>query len=156
MYLHLLEIVYGVEDRKAVEGWLSQTHLGGVVISTEQYDDQILAVLASEQALEEASQHLQRYPAVSSCEEKWRFVYRIAITSASEHILSSFPFSPGEEWYIGPEKTMYLSVQTQQLGEKQLAWLARSPDIARWEYLFDLTSVLAAGAFLHKKSYPRV
>lgn len=147
MYLHLLEIVYTVESRETVEMWLSQANLGSVVISTEQYNDEILAVLASEQAVEEAHQEMQWHPAISSCEGKQRVVYRITTTSTSEHALCSFPFRHGEECYVGPEKMIYLSVQSHQLNENQLSWLAENSDIVKWEYLFDLTSVLAVGEF---------
>lgn len=147
MYLHLLEIVYAIEGREAVEMWLSQANLSSVVISTEQYDNEILAVLASKHAVEEAHQEMQWHPAISSCEGKKRVVYRITTTSTSEHALDSFPFCHGEEYYVGPKKTMYLSVLSHQLSEKQLSWLIENSDVVEWEYLFDLTSVLAVGDF---------
>jgi hypothetical protein len=154
MHLYLLEIVYALERCEAVEEWLARTDLGGVVISTEQYDEEILAVLASEQTLEKAYLQVWQHPFVSSCEEKQRVVYRVTTTSDPQHALCSFPFRPGEEWYTGPANMMYLSVQSRQLSEKQLCWLAESTTITRWEHRFDLIPVLPAGAATSFSAHP--
>ena len=78
MNLYLLEVTYAAQDRKTVEPWLSQANLGCVLLSSEQYNDEILTVLASNQALVETSKKLCQHPAISSCEEKRRDIYRIA------------------------------------------------------------------------------
>ncbi|HVU66122.1 MAG TPA: hypothetical protein VHD63_03295 [Ktedonobacteraceae bacterium] len=147
MRLYLLEIVYTVEKCEAVEGWLARTDLGGVVISTEQYDEEILAVLASERTLEKAYLQAWQHPFISSCEEKQRMVYRVTTASDPQHALCSFPFRPGEEWYAGSANMMYLSVQARQLSEKQLCWLAENTAITRWEHQFDLVPVLPVPLF---------
>jgi hypothetical protein len=126
-----------------VERWLSQAHLRGVLISAKQYDDEILAVLANDEALTEEHKKLQRNPAISSSEEKRRVVYRVAPTTAPQSALSSFPLHEGEEWYLGAENTAYLCVQSPQLSDEQISWLVTSTDIASWDYLFDLTPMLA-------------
>jgi hypothetical protein len=143
MYLHLLEITYAVEDRATIETWLSQAYLGGAIISTEQYSDEILAVLASEQVLGETYQELQRHPAISSCEKKRRAVYRVTTITEPKHALCAFPFREGEEWYVGSGKMIYLCVLSHRLSEQQAAWLATNTHISEWKYLFDLISVLA-------------
>ncbi len=143
MYVHLLEIVYKVEQRDSAEKWLTHTNHDGVVISTERYGDEILAILASEQALEEPLQQLRQHPSISFCEEKRRALYRITTVSTSEHTLCSFPFRFGEEWYIGPQKTMYLSLQSHRLSNKQLCWLRENVNITGWQDQFPLTSALA-------------
>ena|SRR5260370_42150477 len=139
MNLYLLEVTYAAQDRETVEPWLSQADLGCVLLSSEQYNDEILSVLASNQALVETSKKLCQHPAISSCEGKQRVIYRIATTTAPEHVLCSFPFRLGEEWYVGPGKTTYFSAQSHQLSEKQISWLATNPAIATWEDAFDLT-----------------
>src|SRR5260370_3222975 len=61
MYLHLLEFTYAVADRETVETWLSRVDLGeAALMSVKQYDDEILAVLASYQALAEEHKKLQQ------------------------------------------------------------------------------------------------
>jgi hypothetical protein len=114
-----------------------------VLISARQYDDEILAVLANDEALTEEHKKLQGHPAISSSEEKWRAVYRVAPTTAPESALSSFPLREGEEWYLGAEKTAYLCVQSHQLSDEQISWLNTSTDIATWEDHFDLTPMPA-------------
>src|SRR5438067_691545 len=115
MDLHLLEFEYRVEDRETVETWLSQAGLDGVLLSIEQYNNEMLAVLASNQTLKEARLKLQQHPAISSSTEKQRVVYRVVTTTAPGLVLSSFPFREGEEWYLGAEKTAYLSMQSRLL-----------------------------------------
>ena len=144
MYVNLLEIVYAVEDRETVETLLSQANLGGVIISTEQYDEEILSVLASEQTLLPALKQLHHHRAIASCEEKRRTIYRVATSTEPEHVLCSFPFREGEEWYTGPGATSYLSVQAHDLSDEQISWLAARTDIVNWKYDFDLTPVLVA------------
>ena len=140
MHLYLLEFTYGVEDRETVETWLSQADLGGaVLISIEQYDDQILAVLANYQALAAEHKKLQQRPAISSCEAKQCAVYRITTTATPASMLYSFPLREGEEWYHGAEQTAYLCVQSHLLSEAQISWLVTSTDIIAWEDLFELT-----------------
>lgn len=146
MYLSLLEFTYAVEDRDAVEGFLSQADLAGVLISTEQYDDEILAVLASHQEPVSAYQQLRRHPAISFCEVKRRVVYRVTTITAPKLALSSFP-GENSEWYHGDANVTYLSTQTDQLSDKQVSWLAACAQIVAWEYQFDLApvKVLAPG-----------
>jgi hypothetical protein len=141
MYLYLLEFIYRVKDRELVETWLSRENLGGVLISTRQYGDEILAVLANDQALVEARKQLRRHPAVSSCVEKWCLVYRIVATTTLELVISSFPLRGGEEWYLGTEKMAYLCTQWHQLSTEQMSWLLTSPTIVSWEDQFDLTPI---------------
>ena len=143
MYLYLLEFTYVVVDHKAVETWLAQAHLHGVLISISQYHDEMLAVLANEQALVEEYRTLHRHPAISSCVEKYCDVYRIMTTSAPKQVLSSFPLREGEEWYGGIEKMAYLCVQSHQLSGEQIFWLANNKNITAWQDRFDLTSMLA-------------
>lgn len=148
MYLYLLEITYPVHECARVETWLSQAQLGGVIISIEQYTDEILAVLASEQSLkEEVCQQVRLHSAISSCEGKRRAVYRVTTKTTSEHVLCSFPFRAGEEWYLGSENSAYLCVQSPQLSDKQLAWLATNAAIAEWRSRFDLVPVLTASVY---------
>ncbi len=144
MYVHLLEIVYKVEHRDSAEKWIAHTNHAGVVISIERYGDEILTIIASEQSLEGPLQQLRLHPSISFCEEKRRAVYRITTVSTSEHTLCSFPFRFGEEWYSGPEKIMYLSLQSHRLSNKQLCWLRENVNITGWQEQFPLTSALAA------------
>jgi hypothetical protein len=141
MFLNLLEIAYAIENREVVETWLSQANLGGVIISTEQYDDEILSVLASAQALFPALIQLQQNSAITSCEEKLRAIYRVITSTEPKHALCSFPFRDGEEWYLGSGETIYLSVQSHELSDEQISWLAASADIVDWKYTFALTPV---------------
>ena len=143
MHLHLLEITYMLEDRATVEAWLAQADLDGMVISTEQYDDEILTVLANVQPLEKVCQQAQQHPVISTCEEKQRAVFRVTVTTEPGHVLCSFPFRGGEEWYIGTGKTAYLCVQSHQLDDQQISWLAASAEIAGWERWFDLAQTPA-------------
>ena len=110
-----------------------------MLISTSQYWDEILAVLANDQTLAEDREKLQLHPAISSCVEKQCNVYRITTTTAPKKALSLFPLREGEEWYQGPAKVAYLCVQSRQLSDVQISWLTTSEDIAAWEYRFDLT-----------------
>ena len=139
MNLYLLEFTYAAEDRESVEAWLSQPELGGMLLSVEQYDDEILAVLADTQPLIKACKKLQQNPAISSCERKLRAIYRVATATSPEHVLCTFPFRAGEEWYLGPGKTTYLSTQLQPLTDAQISWLTNNTAIASWEDTFDLT-----------------
>jgi hypothetical protein len=155
MYLHLLEFTYAVADREGVETWLSQADLGGAaLISIKQYDDEILAVLASYQALVEEHKKLQQHPAISSCVAKQCTVYRITTTTAPASALSSFPLREEEEWYQGAQKTAYLCVQSHQLSEEQTSWLATNADIIAWEDLFELPPLASEkfSAFRHHAS----
>ncbi len=142
MHVHLLEIVYASENRETVETWLSRADLGGVIISTEQYDDEVLAVLASEQSLGEALQQVRQQPAISSYEEKRRAIYRFTTTITPEHVLCSFPFHNGEEWYLGSGNVAYLCMPADQFNCIQVSWLAHSTDIDEWCPVFDLVPVL--------------
>jgi hypothetical protein len=99
--------------------------------------------LANNEALTEEHKKLQGNPAISSSEEKRRVVYHIAPTIAPESALSSFPLHEGEEWYLGAENTAYLCVQSPQLSDEQISWLVTNTAIATWDYLFDLTPMLA-------------
>jgi hypothetical protein len=142
MYLYLLEFTYAVMNHKTVETWLAQAHLGGALISVSQYHDEMLAVLASEQSLGEEYRTLHWHPAISSCVEKYRAVYRIVTAVAPKLVLSSFPLRAGEEWYVGTEKIAYLCVQLHPLGAEQISWLANNKNITAWQDRFDLTSML--------------
>jgi hypothetical protein len=138
MYLHLLELIYAVEDGDRIQMWLSDADLRGVFISSEQYDDQMLIVLADNQPLAEAHKRLRRCPAVSSCEEKLCAVYRIITTIKPEIVFRSFPLRNGEEWYWGGEKTIYLCLTTHELSKEQISWLVTCRHIAEWEGFFNL------------------
>lgn len=144
MYLYLLEITYNVDERAKAEEWLTQAQLDGVIVSVEQYNDEILAVLANKQSLADACHVLRQQPLITSCEGKRRAVYRITTATASEHVLCSFPFRAGEEWYLGPGNIAYLCVQSPQLCEKQMAWLTSNPAITAWRAVFDLIPMLPA------------
>ena len=148
MYLGLLEIAYAVEDQEEAEALLSQENLGGVIISTEQYEDEILSVLANEETLLPAYRKLHGNYAIVSCEVKWRAVYLVTTTTEPKHALCSFPFRDGEEWYLGQGKTIYLSVQAHGLSDEQISWLATRPNIVDWKYDFELIPVLVPHAFL--------
>lgn len=138
MDLYLLEVTYTSEDRQIVEPWLTQADPESTLLSVEQYDDEILAVLASRYPLTEVQKQLQQRSVISSCEGKRRALYRVTTTTTPEHVLCTFPFRAGEEWYLGPGKTTYLSAQTHELREEQLAWLATRAEIVTWEDTFDL------------------
>ena len=142
MDLYLLEVTYAAEDRQLVEPWLSQVHPKAVLLSVEQYDDEILAVLVSQQSLIEVHKKLQRHSAISSCESKRRALYRVTTSIEPAHVLCTFPFRAGEEWYLGPGKTTYLSAQSHQLREEQLSWLNNHTEIVTWEDAFDLIPML--------------
>ena len=141
MYLHLLELIYAVEDTEVVKMWLSQAGLGGVLISTEQYNEEMLVVLADDHTLVELYAKLRLCPAISSCEGKRRAVYRIMTTIAPEWAIYSFPLGEGEEWYRGDENTAYLCKQFQQFSDEQICWLATCRHIVRWECSFDLMPI---------------
>lgn len=142
MYVYLLEFTYAAKDREAIERWLAQADLGGVLLSTEPYDDEILAVLASNRAFGTASQSLSQYPLIASCEAKQCVMYRITTTSTPGCVLHSFPLREGEEWYPGAEQTAYLCLQSHQLSHEQIRWLAVNTAIVGWEYIFDLAPLL--------------
>lgn len=144
MLLHLLEVTYAVEDRETVEEWFVHTQLGGEVISIEQYDDEILAVLASVQPSHELLMQVRQQPDITSCHLKKRVIHRIETTTPPTHVLCSFPFREGEEWYLGPGNVAYLCVQAYNFTTKQIAWLTANTAIATWSDLFDLTSFFAA------------
>lgn len=138
MYVYILEFVYAAEDRETVEKWLAQAELGGVLLSSEPYDDEILAILASSRAFGEKSRKLRQHPLISSCEAKQCAMYRITTTTAPGWVLHSFPLREGEEWYPGSRQTAYLCLQSHQLSNEQISWLATSTAIVGWEYAFDL------------------
>jgi len=142
VYLYLLAFIYTVKHRETVEAWLSQANLGGVLINIRQYDDEILALLASHQPLEEERQKLCEHPAISSCEAKECFVFRVTTTSAPELVFRSFPLRWGEEWYPGAGRTVYLCLQSGLLSDQQISWLSSRTEIAEWRDMFDLTSML--------------
>lgn len=139
MYLFLLEFTYAAEDRAIIERWLKQEELGGTLICTMQYDDEILAVLASKHTLIEALQKMQQQPAISSCEEKHHAVYHVTTKVAPELVLRAFPFDEDEEWYRESERTAYICLQSHQFNSKQISWLAACTQIEAWEYLFALS-----------------
>lgn len=141
MYLYLLALTYALEDRELVEAHLAQMHLEAVLISTEVYDDELLAVLASRQELEEVCEMLKRHPAVSSCVKKHCPVYHMITSAAPEQVLRTFPLREGEEWYLGEGRSVYLCVQSPLLSARQVSWIATSTQIASWEYWFDLVPV---------------
>jgi len=138
MYLYLLICTYAVEDHKLVEADLARIHPGGVLISAERYDDEMLAVLAGHQTPGEAYHKLIRHPAISSCVERHCPVYHVVTSTASENALRTFPLREGEEWYQGKGRHVYLCVQSPLLSAKQVSWLATSTEIAAWEYWFSL------------------
>jgi hypothetical protein len=144
MQLYLLEFTYAVEDRETVEAWLPEADLSGVLISNQQYDDEVFAVLASERAMRENHQKLALYPAISSCQIKQSVLYRIITTATPEAVFHSFPLAEGDEWYWGVGKMCYLSTLSQKLKQAQITWLATCPEIASWEYLFDLMETPAS------------
>jgi hypothetical protein len=138
MYLNLLEFTYAVRDREAVEIWLSQAELDAVLISTEQYYDEILAVLASEQSVVEAHKKLLEQPAITSCTEKRCVVYRVTTTVPPQQVIQDFPTGEDQDWYLGTDNTSYLCVQSHPLNDRLIAWLDTNPLVANWDYLFDL------------------
>lgn len=142
MYVYLLEFTYAARDREAVEKWLAQTDLGGVLLSTEPYDDEVLAVLASTQAFGTTSQRLSQHALIASCEAKQCAMYRITTTATPGWVLHSFPLREGEEWYPGAGQTAYLCLQSHQISHEQIRWLAISTAIVSWEYAFDLAPLL--------------
>lgn len=143
MNLSLLECVYAVKDRDTIETWLAQADHDGVLISTMQYDEEMLAVLASEQRLFDALQQVCQQPAISSCEEKHADVFRLITTVPARLVVRTFPFRAGEEWYQGSEHTAYLCLQSHQLSYEQLAWLATCPHIRAWDSFYALSPVTA-------------
>ncbi|HEY1350540.1 MAG TPA: hypothetical protein VGF67_13030 [Ktedonobacteraceae bacterium] len=143
MYLYLLTFTYAVEDWKLVDADLARIHPDGVLISTEQYDDEVLAVLASHQPVDEVCNRLAQHPAVSSCVGKHCPVYHIITSTTPEKALRTFPLREGEEWYLGGGRSVYLCVQSPLLGARQVSWIATSTEIAAWEYWFNLVSVSA-------------
>lgn len=143
MLLHLLEITYAAEDRETVEEWLVHTQLEGEIISVEQYDDEILAVQANVQPSRELLMHVRQQPGITSCCIKKRAVHRIETTTTPTHVLCSFPFREGEEWYLGSGNVAYLCVQAYNFTPKQTAWLTANTAIVAWSDLFDLTSFFA-------------
>jgi len=138
MYLYLLVFTYALEDHTLVEADLAEIHPGGVLISATQYDDEMLAVLASHQAPGEAYQKLLQHPAVSSCTESHCPVYHVVTSTPPEKALRTFPLREGEEWYLGEGQNGYLCVLSPLLSAKQISWLATSTEIGAWEYWFSL------------------
>jgi hypothetical protein len=146
MNLSLLECVYAVKDRVAIERWLPQVDPTSVLICTMQYDDEILAVLASEQRLWNAYLKISRHPAISACEEKHAIVFRLTTTLPANLVVRSFPFREGEEWYQGADNTAYICLQSHELSHEQLAWLAICPHIRAWESSYALAPVTTGAA----------
>ncbi len=144
MYLYLLVFTYAAEDHTLVEADLPQMYPGGVLISTEQYDDEMLAVLASHQTPDGVCQGLIQHPAISSCVEKHCPVYQVVTNTPPEKVLRTFPLREGEEWYLGEGRSGYLCVQSPLLSARQVAWLATSTEIAAWEYWFSLVPMSVA------------
>lgn len=142
MNLSLLECVYTIRDREQIERWLTQAELESVLISTMQYDTEMLAVLASEQHLRSVCQKIRQQPAIFSCEEKHAEVFRITTSIAPDRVIRSFPFREGEEWYQGSAQTAYLSLQSSLLSYAQLAWLATCPHILAWDFFYPLSPVI--------------
>jgi hypothetical protein len=142
MYVHLLEIVYSVENRASVEEYLAQEDMGGAIISIERYGDEILAILADTEELDGAYERIRQYAAISSCEAKRCALYRITTCAPSAHVLCAFPFKAGEEWYIGSQSVVYLSLRSHVLSNKQLYWLLENPGIVGWDDDFPLSPVL--------------
>lgn len=138
MYLYLLIFTYAAEDHKLVEADLPRIHPEGVLISTERYDDEVLAVVASHQTPGEAYQRLARHPAVSSCAERHCPVYHVVTGAAPAQELCTFPLREGEEWYQGEGQHVYLCVQSPLLSARQVSWLATSKEITAWDYWFSL------------------
>lgn len=143
MYLYLLALTYALEDRELVEADLAHVHPEVVLISMELYDDELLAVVASRQEVEEVYETLTRHPAVSSCVKKHCPVYHVITSAAPEQVLRTFPLREGEEWYQGEGRSVYLCVQSPLLSARQVSWIATSTQIASWEYWFDLVPVSA-------------
>ena len=139
MYLNLIELIYPVHDAEIVKTWISEAGLGCVLISTEQYGEEMLVVLANDQALVELHAKLRLCPAISSCEGKRRAVYRIVTRILPEWVLYSFPLGEGEEWYQGNGNTAYLCKECHQFSDEQIAWLATCRHIIRWEHSFNLS-----------------
>lgn len=138
MQLFLLEFTYAVDNRKVVEDWLSQAHLDSTLLSTEQYNNEMLAVLANYQDVTEDGRKLHRHPAISSCVEKQRFITRVVTTISPDLILRAFPLREGDEWYLGRGQTIYLCTTSRWLSERQISWLATCTHISAWESVFDL------------------
>lgn len=145
MYLSLLEFIYATKDCDVIETWFGRADLEGVLISTMQYDEEILAVLASERRLIDTLQKMYRQPAISSCEEKHAAVYRVTTTVAPELVFRSFPFGAGEEWYHGPERTAYLCLRSHHLNGGQITWVATCTQIVTWDALSVLSPVPICG-----------
>ncbi len=145
MYLSLLEFIYAAKDHETIEAWLAQAHLNSVLICMMQYDEEILAVVASDHQLTETSQKMYEQPAISSWEEKRAYVYRVITTVAPELVLRSFPFGEGEEWYRGRGQTAYLCLQTHQFSNEQVSWLATCKQIIHWDFSWALVPVLFKG-----------
>ncbi len=143
MYLFLLAFTYAVDDRKTVEAWLSQADLDSVLLSTERYNDEILAVLANYQEAREDGIKLRQQPAISSCMEKQCPVIRVVTAVAAERVLRSFPLREGEEWYLGAGHTAYLCTSSHWLSDTQISWLATCTTISAWNYTFDLAPMPA-------------
>lgn len=141
MYLNLLEFTYRVKDREEVVTWLSQADLGAVLISQEQYYDEILAVLASEQQLGEAHHKVRQHPAITSSNEKRCVVYRVTSNVPPPQMIRSFPTGEDQDWYLGADNIAYLCVQSHPLNDRQIAWLDANPQVANWDYLFDLQPI---------------
>lgn len=148
MYLYLLEFTYAVEDRETVETWLGRASLSGVLISVQQYDDEMFAVLADKQSVPEDQKKLGLHTAISSCQAKRRALYRITTKGAPRPALRSFPLEEDDEWYAGDERTMYLSLPVHRFGHKQIAWLAMCSEIVLWEDTFALTPLSLTSANL--------
>ena len=141
MQLYLLEFTYAVEDCQAVEAWLAEADLSGVLISTGQYEDEMFAVLASERSMREDHQKLALHSAISSCQAKQSILYRITTSAAPEVVFRTFPLGEGDEWYWGPGRISYLSMQSQRLRQIQITWLATCSEIVAWEHNFALKEI---------------
>lgn len=146
MYLYLLEFTYALEDSAAVEAWMSAEEIGGVLISAQQYDDEIFAVLACGLPLVEGYQKLLSCPHVSSCQARRRFLYRVTATTTARSVFRSFPLGEDHEWYAGGERVVYLSLPSPVLARKQISWLAASPEVVEWENDFALVPIGAVPA----------
>jgi len=138
MYLYLLELIHAAEDTKVVKTWLSQAGLGGVLVSAQRYNEEVLAVLADDRMLAKLYAKLRLCSALSACEEKRCAVYRFMPAFVPKSIIYSFPLAKGEEWYWGNENTAYLCKQSHLFSEEQMSWLTTYRHVGTWEYFFDL------------------
>jgi hypothetical protein len=152
MQLYLLDITFEKQDQPSVETWLSQSNLKGGVLSIEQYDDQVLALLASQHVLIKETMQIEPYTTITFGPVRRSVVYRMISTRdvTVTELIRTFPLQIDEEWYVSDAHTAYLCLPSHMFTDKQLSWLAACPSIVSWDAVFEIPAIQRQGLYIYR------